>query len=119
MSRGVSVIARRHNVNANQVFTWRWEFREAACAASFGRLVPVAVNAPCDGDVHASAGPIKIALPGGARVIVDWEMDDVTLARVGTIEGDLCRVADKRRPALHISFLGAVSARMVSVFAKR
>ncbi len=90
----VSVVARRYNVNANQVFTWRRRFREAARDAGAGRLVPVVVEAPCDGeagasapcrssgDVVAAAGRIEIALACGARVIVGRAVDGVALARV-------------------------------------
>ena len=97
----VSVVARRYNVNANQVFTWRWLCSEAARDAGAGRLVPMVVEAPSDGEVGASAscpssgdgvaaaGRIEIALPGGARVIVDREVDGVALNRVGIIEGEL------------------------------
>ena len=38
----VSVVARRHDVNANQVFTWRRQYRELAQAA--GGFVPVVVS---------------------------------------------------------------------------
>ena len=35
----VSVVARRYNVNANQVFTWRRQYREEAGDAGAGRFV--------------------------------------------------------------------------------
>ena len=37
----VSVVARRYNVNANQVFTWRRQYREPEGDAETGRLVPI------------------------------------------------------------------------------
>ena len=37
----VSVVARRYNVNANQVFTWRRQYCEPEGDAEAGRLVPV------------------------------------------------------------------------------
>src|SRR3954453_11287377 len=43
----VSVIARRYDVNANQVFTWRKHFRDvpsAAGAKAASRLVPVMIT---------------------------------------------------------------------------
>ena len=40
----VSVVARRYNVNANQVFTWRRQYREPEGNAEAGRLVPVALR---------------------------------------------------------------------------
>ena len=73
----VSVVARRNDVNANLVFTWRRRFREQADGA--GGLVPVIVEPlPLDtaaGDAPA-AGRMEIALadglagdcrPGGGR----------------------------------------------------
>ena len=79
----VSVVARRNDVNANLVFTWRRRFRERADGA--GGLVPVIVEPlPLDaaaGDAPA-AGRMEIALADGLRVIVDREVDGSTLARV-------------------------------------
>src|SRR4051794_14986614 len=43
----VSVVARRYDVNANQVFSWRRRFRDvppAAAAKAASRLVPVMVT---------------------------------------------------------------------------
>ena len=37
----VSIVARRYNVNANQVFTWRRLFREPARDTGVGGFVPV------------------------------------------------------------------------------
>ena len=79
----VSVVARRNDVNANLVFTWRRRFRERTDGA--GGLVPVVVEPP-PLDASASdapaAGRIEIALADGSRVIVDREVDGSALARV-------------------------------------
>ncbi len=79
----VSVVARRNDVNANLVFTWRRRFREQ------GGFVPVVVEPdrmlppPPDAGADASAtGRIEIALADGARVIVDREVDGAALGRV-------------------------------------
>ena len=84
----VSVVARRNDVNANLVFTWRRQFREQAGGA--GGLVPVVVEPagtpPPLADAAAGAAPatgrIEIALADGSRVIVDREVDGSALARV-------------------------------------
>ena len=85
----VSVVARRYNVNANQVFTWRRQYREPEGDAEAGRLVPVVVEATPEGeagassaDVAAPAGRMEIALASGVRVIVDREVDGAALGRV-------------------------------------
>ena len=79
----MSVVARRNDVNANLVFTWRRQFREQAGGS--GELVPVVVEPPLlgapAGDAPA-AGRMEIALADGSRVIVDREVDGLALARV-------------------------------------
>ena len=77
----VSVVARRNDVNANLVFNWRRQFREA------GGFVPVVVEPdrllPPPPDAGSGAVPatgrIEIALADGARVIVDREVDGAAL----------------------------------------
>ena len=69
----VSVVARRNDVNANLVFTWRRQFREQAGGA--GGLVPVVVEPagtpPPLADAAAGAAPatgrMEIALAPGVR----------------------------------------------------
>ena len=94
----VSIVARRYNVNANQVFTWRRLYREPAGDAGAGRFVPVVVEATPEGEAGgptlrpssgdgvaagaAAAGRMEIVLAGGRRVIVDREVDGSALARV-------------------------------------
>ena len=92
----VSVVARRHDVNANQVFTWRRQYRELALAA--GGFVPVVVSStegaepakllPAPEDIEQSpSGRIEIALADGARVTVDRDVDAAALSRVlGVLE---------------------------------
>ena len=81
----VSVVARRHDVNANQVFGWRRQYRELARVV--GGFVPVVVSstegaepakllpAPTDTEPSAS-GRIEIALADGSRVTVGEEAGD-------------------------------------------
>ena len=86
----VSVVARRNDVNANLVFTWRRQFREQAGGA--GGLVPVVVEPsgthgrpwrmPSRAMPLPSTGRMEIALGDGSRVIVDREVDGSALARV-------------------------------------
>ena len=92
----VSVVARRHDVNANQVFGWRRQYRELARVV--GGFVPVVVSstegaepatllpAPTDTEPSAS-GRIEIALADGSRVTVDRDVDASALSRVlGVLE---------------------------------
>ena len=81
--------ARRNDVNANLVFNWRRQFREA------GGFVPVVVEPdrllPPPPDAGSGAVPatgrIEIALADGARVIVDREVDGAALGRVLSVLG--------------------------------
>ena len=91
----VSVVARRHDVNANLLFNWRRQFREAA-GGGFLPVVAVPAGLPeppaSSGDAvpgDASApGRIEIALAGGCRVTVDRAVDAGALTRVlAVLEG--------------------------------
>lgn len=102
------MVARRHGLNANLLFTWRRQFRGEECRAGAGlaAFIP-AVIAP---DESAEAGEpavtprghgeaindksaprppglIEIILPDGRRVIVDKEVSAAALRRViGVLE---------------------------------
>jgi transposase len=78
----VSVVARRHDINANQLFRWRREWRDGLLGegASGERLVPVTI---ADRERPApSAGTIEIELVGGARVRVYGAVEAATLRQV-------------------------------------
>jgi transposase len=67
-------VARRHDINANQLFKWR---RELARSTPTARLVPVAVTSePAAGPVLEPApGRIEIVLSGGVRVRIEGAAD--------------------------------------------
>ncbi len=102
----VSEVARRHDVNANQVFTWRRQFAEEASSAFVPVIVPpegagvveleasTAVERP---PITASppppevSGRMEVVLEQGRRIIVDRTVSAAALSRVlGVLE---------RRPA--------------------
>jgi transposase len=73
----VSVVARRYDVNANQVFSWRRRFRDvppAAAVKAASRLVPVMVT-PEPGAVARQ--------PSVARETIEIEVGDYRV-RVGS-----------------------------------
>ncbi len=86
----VSVVARRHDVNANLVFKWRGQYRELARVV--GGFVPVVVSStegaepakllPAPEAEPSSSGRIEIALADGSRVTVDRDVDAAALSRV-------------------------------------
>ena len=80
----VSMVARRHDVNANQVFRWRHQFRDGAfkALAAVG-FVPVdVVDGGARPSGHLSAGMMTIVLPDGISIRVDRDVDDTALQRV-------------------------------------
>jgi transposase len=96
----VSVVARRHDVNANQVFTWRRRQREQDLRIPSSGFVPIVVAPPACGAsatdetpaaqgsedsaacLPPATGRLEIVLAGGRRVIVDRAVDAAALARV-------------------------------------
>jgi transposase len=98
----VSVVARRHDVNANQVFKWRRELAagdRAGLPVAACEFLPIGVFAEVDGKVPARLhdddgrpvatarpanreGLIEIDLVSGGRLRVDASVDERALRRV-------------------------------------
>jgi transposase len=83
----VSVIARRHDVNTNQVFTWRRQLlAKSSPAGGEGKLVPVEI-APERGrerrsGARPSSGVVEIQFSSGARVSIRGKVALETLRQV-------------------------------------
>jgi transposase len=80
----VSIVARRHDVNANQLFKWRREILPKAAVES-GAMVPVEIvpqKARRDRRRTKRAGSIEIAFGCGARVCLRGEVSPETLRQV-------------------------------------
>jgi transposase len=75
----VSIVARRHDVNSNQLFRWRRQLLPKAAVES-GAMAPVAV-APDEARPRRTdrEGVIEIALGCGARVRLRGEVSSETL----------------------------------------
>lgn len=89
-SESVSVVARRHDVNANQLFNWRKQYRQGLLTQGGGReqLIPVSISAPSVSGAAAeptmtSPSRLEIRLNGGHQVVVSGsvckEVLEVTL----------------------------------------
>jgi transposase len=78
----VSVVARRYDLNANLLFTWRRQC--ARDAASVPAFLPVAITASCAPPAKDTAtdSRIEIVLGSGDRVLVGADVDALALARV-------------------------------------
>jgi transposase len=81
----VREVARRHDLNANLLYTWR-RMAEGRPARPVGgaQLVPVRIIEPATSPRPAlpSAGKIEIVLPGGIRVRADEGVTPERLAQV-------------------------------------
>lgn len=82
----VSRVARRHEINANLLFTWRRQLREPSRSAPPIELIPVDIvsdePAPHTAAVEAERrGAIEITLISGVRVRVDGGVSEATLKR--------------------------------------
>jgi transposase len=95
----VAIIARRRGINANQLFSWRRQFRGGALELADGSedeapaLMPVIVQqsrVPSEAAAVKSdnAGRIEIEFTGGRRVSV-WGRAD--LETLGAILREFCR----------------------------
>ena len=81
----IAEVARRHDLNANQLFTWRRQFGvEPAEAKDLAPILPVTI-APdiavesCDA---GSSGQMEIVLAEGDRIIVWADVETAALTRV-------------------------------------
>lgn len=80
----VSVVARRYDVNTNQLFRWCRLYRERSDRARDAcGLVPVAVAA--GPEVDAGIGSIEIAFGSGVQVRVSGAVEPATLREVLTV----------------------------------
>ena len=86
----VSMVARRHDVNANQLFKWRRELlpQETGAAIETGQMVPVTIQPEPEPERRSRrrrterAGFIEIELGSGARVVVRGEVPSRTRRQV-------------------------------------
>lgn len=96
----VSLVARRHDVNANMIFTWRREFdkQERNRGAENSIFVPALLSAdetatcrpvrrPPESDATSGtcvefAGRMEIVLAGGERIVAGKDVCAAALARV-------------------------------------
>jgi transposase len=85
----IAEVARRHDLNANQLFTWRRQFgvecnEPQDLVEDLVSILPVTITpeVETDGSTPGSAGQMEIVLAGGDRVLVWDDVDTAALTRV-------------------------------------
>lgn len=85
----VSMVARRHDVNTNLLFTWRRRYGpEVQGSGESATFVPAVIANDAIVQTAASAvavsiaGRMEIELPGGCRLIAGRDVDTAVLGRV-------------------------------------
>jgi len=84
----IAEVARRHDLNANQLFTWRRRFGveqlepHSHPAERLAPILPVTIMADTTTSVHESTGQMEIVLARGDRVIVWADVETAALMRV-------------------------------------
>ena len=80
----IAEIARVHDLNANQLFTWRRQFGlEAGAASEATRLLPVTITPEREVETGlGGVGQMEIVLAGGDRIIVWADVQTAALTRV-------------------------------------
>jgi transposase len=81
----IAEIARRHDLNANQLFTWRRQFGvEPAEANELAPILPVTISPElaAEDSGPGSNGQMEIVLAEGERIIVWSDVETAALTRV-------------------------------------
>jgi transposase len=81
----IAEVARRHALNANQLFTWRRVFEVAPAARKkLAPILPVTIapDTTAEGSSSASRGPMEIVLSEGDRILVWADVETAALSRV-------------------------------------
>lgn len=80
----IAEIARRHDLNANQLFTWRRQFGfELDTASDVTTILPVTITPECEMETGSGGGSqMEIVLAGGHRIIVWADVQTAALTRV-------------------------------------
>src|SRR5216683_365383 len=83
----VSIVARRHDLNANMLFTWRRQIGTSALlpAGDAVTFAPAAITnetAPTVSPESLLAGRMEVVFADGDRIIMGKDVDAAALARV-------------------------------------
>ncbi|WP_245433581.1 IS66-like element accessory protein TnpA [Methylocystis hirsuta] len=81
----IAEVARRHALNANQLFTWRREFNlDPAARKTITPILPVTIapDTAAEGSTSGSRGQMEIVLSEGDRILVWADVETAALSRV-------------------------------------
>jgi transposase len=81
----IAEVARRHDLNTNQLFTWRRQFGvELAAPQELAPILPVTITPDATAEYSApgSTGQMEIVLADGDRIIVWADVETAALSRV-------------------------------------
>ena len=78
----VSIVARRHDVNANQLFQWRRQLLAKSPASGGGSLLPVEIVPEQDRGPRSESGTIEIEFDNGTGLRVRGTVAPEMLRRV-------------------------------------
>jgi transposase len=81
----IAEVARRHDLNTNQLFTWRRQFGvELAAPQELAPILPVTITPDATAEYSAagSTGQMEIVLAEGDRIIVWADVETAALSRV-------------------------------------
>jgi len=81
----IAEVARRHDLNTNQLFTWRRQFGvEPTAPQELAPILPVTItpDTPTEYSAPGSTGQMEIVLAEGDRVIVWADVETAALSRV-------------------------------------
>jgi len=87
LEEGASIaeVARRHDLNANQLFAWRRQFgAEPAAPMELAPILPITIapDTTAEYSDRGSNGQMEIVLAGGDRIIVWADVEMAALSRV-------------------------------------
>lgn len=81
----IAEVARRYDLNANQLFTWRRQFGvEPTALQELAPILPVTItpDTPTEYSAPGSTGQMEIVLAEGDRIIVRSDVKTAALSRV-------------------------------------
>lgn len=76
-NESVSQVARRYDVNANQLFKWRKQYRDGLLPMATSELLPIQVV-----DQPTAHGDLEVYFQPGTRLIVRGKVDPVVLRTI-------------------------------------